>query len=61
MKNKVKVLVGATKGGFIFESSAARKKWRVSGIISSGNAPPAQGRTVPLHDLFNVQGSPFDG
>ncbi|HUH98367.1 MAG TPA: hypothetical protein VLZ89_13465 [Anaerolineales bacterium] len=32
MTNKVKVLVGTTKGGFIFESTAARKKWRVGEI-----------------------------
>jgi hypothetical protein len=32
MKNKVKVLVGTTKGGFIFESNATRKKWQVSDI-----------------------------
>ena len=30
--SKVKVLVGTTKGGFIFSSSAARKDWQVSDI-----------------------------
>ena len=32
MKNKVKVLVGTSKGGFIFESNAMRAKWQVSDI-----------------------------
>ena len=32
MKNKVKVLVGTSKGGFIFESNATRAKWQVSDI-----------------------------
>ncbi len=32
MKNKVNVLIGTSKGGFIFESDAARKKWQVSDI-----------------------------
>lgn len=32
MTKKVKVLVGTRKGGFIFESDSARKKWQVSDI-----------------------------
>jgi len=32
MSKKVLVLVGTTKGGFIFNSSPARKKWHSSGI-----------------------------
>ncbi len=32
MSDKVNILVGTSKGGFIFTSDAARKKWKVSDI-----------------------------
>jgi BNR/Asp-box repeat len=36
MTKKVHVYVGTSKGGFIFESDAARKKWKSSDILFKG-------------------------
>ena len=36
MSKRVLILVGTTKGGFIFESDEKRKKWEMSDILFKG-------------------------
>ncbi len=49
MSAKVNVLVGTSKGGFIFNSDAARKKWQVSDILFKS------------WDVMHMQMDPRDG